>query len=222
LIDRAVELADTEGLDAVTVRRLAQEFGVTPMALYWHFSNKDELLAALGDHLLASVDVRSEAGASWDRRLECLVGALVAAFRSHPSIAELAAHRILMAPEGVDLTERTLALLRSVGFDAEMSATLASHALMTALMLVTAEPGAENQVSATEKEVRIAEKMARVSQLDPARYPNVIASFGSFMACSDENLYYDTGVELFVAGVRGLRDRLVGPAASAPDPSASG
>ncbi|MCW2525398.1 MAG: TetR family transcriptional regulator [Pseudonocardiales bacterium] len=209
MINRAVELADTEGLEAVTVRRLAQEFGVTPMALYWHFSNKDELLDALGDFLLASVDVRVEAGASWDRQLECIVGAMVAAFRSHPPIAELAAHRILMAPEGIDLTERALALLREVGFDVEMSATLAGHALMTALMLVTAEPGAENQVSAAEKEIRQGEKMAKVAQLDPARYPNVIASFSSFMVCADEDLYYDTGVELFVAGVRGLRERMV-------------
>src|SRR5437763_5942986 len=35
--DRALALADTDGIDAVTIRRLATELGVTPMALYWHF-----------------------------------------------------------------------------------------------------------------------------------------------------------------------------------------
>ena len=56
-----------------------------------------------------------------------------------------------------------------------------------------------------EESHRQAEKMAAVKQLDPARFPNVIASFGSFFMCADEDVYYDTGVELFVAGVRGLR-----------------
>ncbi|NED59553.1 TetR family transcriptional regulator, partial [Streptomyces sp. SID10244] len=52
VVDRALEIADAEGLDAVSIRRMAQEFGVTPMALYWHFNNKDEMRAALGDRLV--------------------------------------------------------------------------------------------------------------------------------------------------------------------------
>ena len=56
IVERALTVMDTEGPDAVTIRRIAQEFGVTPMALYWHVANKDELLAAMGDALLADVD----------------------------------------------------------------------------------------------------------------------------------------------------------------------
>ena len=37
VVDRALELADREGIDALTIRRLAAELGVTPMALYWDF-----------------------------------------------------------------------------------------------------------------------------------------------------------------------------------------
>ena len=36
IVEKALEIVDREGLDAVTIRRIAQEFGVTPMALYWH------------------------------------------------------------------------------------------------------------------------------------------------------------------------------------------
>ena len=49
MIDHALDVADTDGLAAVSIRRIAQDFGVTPMALYWHVKNKDELLAAMGD-----------------------------------------------------------------------------------------------------------------------------------------------------------------------------
>ena len=44
LVEAAMALADREGLDALTIRRLAGEIGVTPMALYWHVKDKDELL----------------------------------------------------------------------------------------------------------------------------------------------------------------------------------
>ena len=55
--DRALEIADAEGLDAVTIRRLATELGVTPMALYWHFRTKEDLLAGLADRVLDGLEV---------------------------------------------------------------------------------------------------------------------------------------------------------------------
>src|SRR4051794_10053106 len=41
IVDRALTVMDDEGPDAVTIRRIAQDLGVTPMALYWHVANKD-------------------------------------------------------------------------------------------------------------------------------------------------------------------------------------
>ena len=43
VVECGLALADAEGLEALTIRRLATELGVTPMALYWHFRNKEEL-----------------------------------------------------------------------------------------------------------------------------------------------------------------------------------
>src|SRR6266851_2792013 len=42
--ESALKLADADGLDALTIRKLAQHLGVTPMALYWHFRSKEDLL----------------------------------------------------------------------------------------------------------------------------------------------------------------------------------
>ncbi|HJZ03619.1 MAG TPA: TetR family transcriptional regulator, partial [Streptosporangiaceae bacterium] len=42
VVDRALKLADADGLDTLTIRKLAQDLGVTPMALYWHFRSKDD------------------------------------------------------------------------------------------------------------------------------------------------------------------------------------
>ena len=55
IVAGAIELADAEGLDAVTIRRLAQDHDVTPMALYWHFKDKGELLDGIAERLFADV-----------------------------------------------------------------------------------------------------------------------------------------------------------------------
>ena len=55
-----------EGLEAVTIRRVALEFGVTPMALYWHVQNKDELLAAMGRSFFDGIGPRYDRTGRWD------------------------------------------------------------------------------------------------------------------------------------------------------------
>ena len=51
MVGIAIRLADEEGLEALTIRRLAKELHVTPTALYWHFTDKQALLDALADQL---------------------------------------------------------------------------------------------------------------------------------------------------------------------------
>src|SRR5947209_6448913 len=107
IVERALDIADAETLDAVTIRRLGQEFGVTPMALYWHVANKDELLDAMGDALFAALEVDAPDDADWDVQIEAIVHALVMALRRHPGSRELAFRRIMQCPAGLALTERT-------------------------------------------------------------------------------------------------------------------
>src|SRR5713226_3132955 len=65
VVDRALALADSDGVDALTIRRLATELGVTPMALYWHFRSKEELLAGLGDQIWSELDTDVDTAAPW-------------------------------------------------------------------------------------------------------------------------------------------------------------
>src|SRR5579862_2663509 len=61
VVDRALKLADAAGLDALTIRKLAQDLGVTPMALYWHFRSKEDLLEGMAERVWEEIDVhRSE------------------------------------------------------------------------------------------------------------------------------------------------------------------
>ena len=144
-------IADAEGLEAVTIRRLATELGVTPMALYWHFRTKEELLAGLGDRVLDSVRVPDATG-DWAADLRTALVALVTAMRPHPQLAELVAERMLQHPHGLDLTEIALRTLADAGFAPGPASYLAMLALRTAIALVTGDQVDDSGMTAEERE----------------------------------------------------------------------
>jgi len=207
IVERALTVMDADGPDAVTVRRIAQELGVTPMALYWHVANKDELLAAMGDALLADVTPPPATG-SWSSQLRGVVETLVENLSRHPAAAELVFPRILVAEPGLRLTEFTLALLEDAGFSREQAADLARMGLQTAMMLVTQMPGAESQSARDERDAVIAEKRAHVERLPEDLYPHVRAAAGPLTDCDDEAAYYSFGIDLYLEGAQALLRRV--------------
>src|SRR4029434_380785 len=71
----AVALADDGGIDALSMRRLAQELGVVPMALYKHVANKDEMLGGMIDVVVGEIDPPLS-GTDWETRARPRVLAL--------------------------------------------------------------------------------------------------------------------------------------------------
>jgi AcrR family transcriptional regulator len=207
IVERALTVLDTDGPDAVTIRRIAQEFGVTPMALYWHVANKDELLEAMGDALLADV-VPPPATGSWHAQLRAVVEGLIRELSKHPAAAGLVFPRILVTEPGLRLTEFTLTLLEDAGFDRKQAADLARMGLQTAMMLVTQHPGAENQAAAEERDRLQAEKRAHVEGLPSDLYPHVRAAAVDLTDCDDEDAYYAFGVDLYIEGAQALLRRV--------------
>jgi AcrR family transcriptional regulator len=212
VIDHALEVADTDGLSAVSIRRIAQDFGVTPMALYWHVKNKDELLAAMGDRILEMIDAPDVDPSGGVEQLRPLLTALVDALHRHPGCTELAQARILQCDSGRVLAEQTLQLLRSNGFSVRRSADLSRAALQTAIMLVSGRPGAETTVPQDERAAVMAGKRAALAALPADRFPYLVECADAMTDCEDEAAYYGAGIDLFLAGVTALREQASVPA----------
>lgn len=205
IIVSAVALADAEGLDAVTIRRLAQEHGVTPMAMYWHFNDKDSLLDGLAEYLIEAVRLPAPSDAPWDEQLREILLAFLAAIRPHPAISGLALRRILAAESGLRIAERVLDLLRQAGFGAGRAAEVGTFLVCSVITMVGADPGPWPARAGVEREQALRDKRARLESLPPESYPNVIAAAPALVVCREEDDYFALNLDLLVQGVRGLR-----------------
>ena len=89
VLAKATEILDSYGIADLTMRRLARELDVSPGALYWHFANKQELLGAVADEVLAPACTPS-AAVGWRERIADVAVRLRDALLSHTDGAELA------------------------------------------------------------------------------------------------------------------------------------
>lgn len=203
-MQRALALADADGPDALTIRRLADQLGVTPMAIYWHFKNKDELLGALADHVMSEVRPDREPDAPWDEQLRSMVEALLRVIRQHPSgPAVLFGAEKHMVPGFQRATDAVLGLLRTAGFTLTEGYQVASYLLHNCIALVEHEPGRMPGMSPEEVAECLRRDRLTLQALSSAEYPNVV-EYASDPHPMTLEQHYTFGVDLMMGGIRAL------------------
>src|SRR5919108_4716611 len=70
IVDVALQVLDADGLDGLSMRRIAKELGTGPASLYWHVGSKDGLLDLLFDRLIGEQDVPNPDPARWQEQLK--------------------------------------------------------------------------------------------------------------------------------------------------------
>ena len=116
IVGAAVVIADAEGLDGLSMRRVATELGAGPMSLYRHVADKDDLLLRMMDAALREARLPADPPPGWRPRLEVAARSLWAAFRRHPWLAPaLSLTRPQAVAGGLAYTEWVLAALADAG-----------------------------------------------------------------------------------------------------------
>lgn len=119
----AVRLADTLGLDALSMRRLGEELGVEAMSLYNHVKNKDEILAGIVD-LVAGEIALPAIGGDWRAELRRRSISAHEVLMRHRWATMLIVSRANVGPNMLRYVDATIGCLREAGF----SYVLADHA----------------------------------------------------------------------------------------------
>ena len=204
VVRRAIELADSEGVDALTIRRLAQELGVTPMALYWHFRSKEELIAGVADMIWSEIRTSVDPAADWPDQLRGMLESLVGVLRAHTSAPALLVGSEKLGSARWEATELTLDILRRAGFDPRQASEIARAALWTGLMLAMSEPGIEAGETEQERAEHQRRKQVELACLPADRFPRLVEAAVPMTSCEDPEFHYRLGMDLFIAGVKAL------------------
>src|ERR1700694_3872226 len=94
IVRAALDIIRTEGLDALSMRRLSRELGRSGMAPYWYVADKRELLDLMACKLMAEVTLPEPDSAPWETRLRTVVTEIDARLHDHPGIAGVLLERM--------------------------------------------------------------------------------------------------------------------------------
>lgn len=120
ILRTAMKLADTEGLDALSMRRLAGELGVEAMSLYNHVADKGDLLEAIVDLAVTEIDLPAP-GEDWRPAMRRRAISARDMLRRHPWASGLIEANPNPEPARLQYPERVLACLRESGFSVELA-----------------------------------------------------------------------------------------------------
>ena len=201
--ERALKLADADGLDALTIRKLAHDLGVTPMALYWHFRSKEDLLEGVAEQVWGEIEVRVDPSVPWPVQLQRGLESLISVLRAHPAAPQLLLEHEKRNEAAQRATEAALEILYSAGFDAEQASEIARSTLWTGIMLVMSETGWAPEPSDEARAEKQRRNHVYLAMLPAATYPRLVQS-ASYMANCDPDFHYRLGVQLFIAGVEAI------------------
>jgi AcrR family transcriptional regulator len=111
----AIELADRDGIESISMRKLAQELGVEAMSLYTHVRNKNDLMDGMTDAVISQIPISAD-GADWKASLRHLALAARSIMLRHPWAPRTVETQTAPGPAALQYVNAVLGILRDGGF----------------------------------------------------------------------------------------------------------
>jgi AcrR family transcriptional regulator len=165
----AVAIADTAGIGALTIRSLAEELGVKPMAIYYHVANKDEILDGIVDLVFAEIEL-PETDGDWRSELVRRASSARRVLSRHHWAIGLMESRKSPGPATLRHHDAVLGTLRKAGFTVEMTAH--AYALLDSYVYGFALQEAALPFSGADTAAEVAEPM--MQQFPADAYPHLV------------------------------------------------
>jgi AcrR family transcriptional regulator len=206
IVQAALRIVKVEGVDGVSMRRLAAEFDTGPSSLYAHVVNKDELLQLMFDEVCGLIEVPAPDPARWRDQILELARAGHRVLMDHYDLAGAALATIPSGPNALRVSDAMLGLMLAGGVPPQ----IAGWAMDRIFLYITADAyemsiwRASVSASGAEKETFIAQLDEDLTefyeQLDPAVYPNVHKHARDLVG-GGSDARFELGLELLIAGL---------------------
>jgi AcrR family transcriptional regulator len=192
----ARRIADAEGVDRLTMRRLAAELGVLPNALYTYVPDKEALLDALIDDLLAGIEADEPAAGDWREGLVRVMDSSRRLLLAHPQLVPAFLARPGLGPNAARLGEITFGLLRRGGLEGERAVEAFRVLLIYSLGFAAFQAGRLPE----DDRARSARAEAAFTSLPEDRFPEMRRLAGPLATPSTDRQFH-TGLRWLLDGI---------------------
>jgi TetR/AcrR family tetracycline transcriptional repressor len=200
VVDEALAIIAHDGVQALTMRRLAARLGVVPGALYHHVRNKQQLQDLVLDNVLAEINLDLDSSLDWTDQLKELAHRLRQVLEAHPGVAGILKTRDPLGPHSLALAEAFLSPLQAAGFS-DRQAGLAFF-LLVDYTIGFAVSGTATSVN--EQRVRDPATRAQLHQffrsLPPDRFPALVA-LAEHVWLDNRDQRFTSGLDVLVSGL---------------------
>jgi len=208
IVDTAIRILDEDGLEALSMRRLAAQLDAGAMSLYWHIRNKDELLDLVVDRVIGEVfgDLGEPQG--WRAWMEAFSRSLRRVLLRHRAVAPVVGSRPTFGPNAVHALEDLLGALVADGFDTP-SAVLASTTLVnwaSAFAVFEVRDPLGPGTSGEARRDHAAELHTFMAGRSPERFPLTIEA-AAMGATITPDRQFDYGLDVLLDGIEAQERR---------------
>lgn len=217
VVARALEIGNAEGLEAVSLRRIAQEFGVTPMALYRHVHDKQDLINAMTEAVLEGIDatVGLRPEMTWTERMRLYIDNYKEQMDARPLALPLSiAYNAEGPPSFWKVLEDLLAILLDAGFERREAIVLIrmiSNLLAGYLLLLQQGLSPETMRLLDAHQIDLLRRRFALAQRSLPRdeFPNLIESAEDTAEVwlTDPNHWWRHTVDLIIFGLERMLER---------------
>jgi AcrR family transcriptional regulator len=203
IVSAAVKVLDAEGLDAMTMRRVAQELGTGAASLYAHVSDKEELVEAVMDRVIGEVELPGEPDPErWREQLKEFGRAVRRTLAAHGDIARAAFARIPLGPNALRTMEAVIGLMRAGGLPDQVVAFAADLLPLYVTAVAYEESLYARQRVAPEDMIAFAQGMHDYfAALPRDRFPNLAALAGPLTAAPAGEERFEFGMDVLLRGL---------------------
>jgi AcrR family transcriptional regulator len=216
ILDAAARVLETEGVDGLSMRRVADALGTGPASLYWHVRNKDELLQLLFERFNDEIELPEPEPAKWQAQLRLLGHQVRAVAHRHRDYARLSLGRIPSGPSLARFAEWLFQLLSPVGIPEQviaysgdlLSLYVGAYAFEESLGAPspTGEPLPPEQIAAMFRDY--------LQSLPAAQFPYAKRNAGLLFG-GDADARFEFGLDVLIRGIESYVSA-AGPPAPAP------
>ena len=202
----AVALGDEGGVESLSMRKIAHELGVVPMALYKHVSNKDEMLNGMVDVVVGEID-HAPSGTDWKTAIRQRVLSARSALLRHPWASRVIESRTSATPAVLAYMDSMIGILRAGGFSIDLTHH-AMHAMGSRLLGFTQELFDDTADVGPETEAEmlrvLADTYPHITEMVMAITHDEESVVGR--GCDDQ-FEFEFALDLMLDGLERLRDR---------------